>query len=279
MKILYIQNVQHLKDQGIETPELDVRLLLQKVTGLDRTQQILNPDTPLTPKQAVQFETLLQRRLKREPLAKILGVKEFWGLPFKTTADTLDPRPDSETLIEAVLAHCKTPLRVLDLGTGTGCLLFSVLSEYPQATGVGVDCSAEALAVAQENARTLGLTDRVQFIQSNWCEALPLDSTFDLILSNPPYLSTQEKSSLEPELAYDPEMALYSDAADGLSAYRILAQETPVLLKSDGLLILEAGQGQAPAIQKIFSEGGFTCVQWHKDLAGIDRCGVFSINS
>jgi release factor glutamine methyltransferase len=220
----------------------------------------------------------MERRLNREPIAKILGEKEFWSLPFKTTKDTLDPRPDSETLMEAVLAcypQKDQALRMLDLGTGTGCLILSLLHEYKMATGVAVDLSPEALVVAQENAQRLGLQARISFVQSSWLDNV--NGKYDVIVSNPPYIPRSHEKTLEPELAFDPQMALYGSDEDGLGAYRLLAHSLRPYLMPQGKIFLEFGQDQHLNVQQIFEGAGFRLQGWHKDLAGMRRCGVFQL--
>ena len=178
-----------LKKAGITTPDLDARVLLEQVLQKEKTFILLHPDYDLTEPQQRQYEGYLKRRLNREPVSKILGEKEFWSLSFKTTKDTLDPRPDSETLIEAVIESFQdksAPYKLLDLGTGTGCLLLALLTEYQNASGVAVDVSHKALEIAKKNAKTLGVENRVTFLQSNWCDNLK--GKFDIIVSNPPYI-------------------------------------------------------------------------------------------
>lgn len=264
------------KRAGIHTPDLDARILLENVLQKDRTFLLLNLDYVLTDAEYFLYKQYCKRRLEREPVATILGEKEFWSISFKTTKDTLDPRPDSETLIEAVLDQFpdKTkPYRVLDLGTGTGCLLLTILSEYKNATGTGVDFSPEALGVAKDNATALNLTDRASFLQSNWCQ--DVKGEFDIILSNPPYIPPSHKTTLEPELAFDPQEALYGQSHDGLDAYRLLSQQIKKYLDPQGKIFLEFGKDQHNDVKEIMGSADLYFIKWYKDLGQIIRCGVF----
>jgi release factor glutamine methyltransferase len=217
------------------------------------------------------------RRVQREPMAYILGEREFWGIPFRVTPDVLVPRPDSETLIEAALAMMpdrNRPWRFLDLGAGSGCLLLTLLKEFPAAHGVGMDASAAALAVAAANAATMGQVDRVTFVLGDWSETgweNRLGGPFDLIVSNPPYIATGAIAGLMPEVArFEPKQAL-DGGPDGLAAYRQIARAGRKLITKGGRLLVEAGEGQAPEIAAIFEEHGITPEAPWKDLSGIDR--------
>lgn len=217
------------------------------------------------------LEPLLARREAREPLALILGHREFWSLDFEVSPSTLVPRPESETLIEAALsafAHHPPPQRVLDLGTGTGCLLLAALMEFPAAFGVGVDRSYAAAALAARNARRLGLSDRAAFVCGDWAEAL--DGRFDLVLCNPPYIPTSDLPGLMPEVAlFEPRSAL-DGGEDGCAAYRHLIPEFTRLLSPAGVAVVELGAGQAEDVAEIAREVGLTH-NFRYDLAGIAR--------
>lgn len=257
-----------------QIPTREARLLMAYVLGITYEEIYLAADRLITDEEEHKFNTILQRRLKHEPLSKIMEFREFWSLPFRTTCDTLDPRPDSETLIEAVLSYYpdkSRDLRILDLGTGTGCLLLSLLSEYQNAMGIGVDRSEAAIYVAQENAINLKLDHRVAFIVSNWTDALL--GTFDIVVSNPPYIRRNE--ILPPEVAlYDPDLALYG-GEDGLSCYRALASKIPSHITSGSRVFLEIGEGQREAITSIFCFAHqIITVQ---DLNKKERCLTFSI--
>lgn len=264
-----------LSSVRIPSPALDVKILLEAATKKDRAFLLARPYEVLSDKDQQTFLNFLKRRHRREPVAKILQQKEFWSLPFKTTQDTLDPRPESETLIEAVLENFPNKsqsLKCLDFGTGTGCLLLTILREYPQAQGLGVDISKSALEVARSNAQTLGLEGRAVFVHSKWGQQV--SGVFDIILANPPYLSVQESEKLEPDLAFDPPQALYADSTDGLTAYRQLAHEIPKFLAPSGKAYLEVGHGQAEAVQHLLEAAGLKALEWKKDLQGILRCGI-----
>lgn len=262
-----------LAEAGIDNARLDARLLLGKVLGIGSPQLLAHPERVLTAAESAQVDMLVARRARREPLAHILGRREFWSLEFQVTADTLDPRPDSETVVEAALAEFPdraAPLRILDLGTGTGCLLLALLSELPQATGIGVDCSEAALAVAHANGVALGLADRAAFRRARWGEGL--DERFDLIVSNPPYIPSAQIDRLMPEVArYEPRLAL-DGGADGLDGYRAIAGEIRRLLSAGGRLAVEFGATQADSVTTIFAAAGLTPAALRRDLAGHPRC-------
>ncbi len=213
----------------------------------------------------------MKRRVNREPLAQIVGHREFWSLDFIVTHDTLTPRPDSETIVAAALALADgrdRAVQILDFGTGTGCLLLSLLHEWPQARGVGVDCSAAALDVARRNAASLGLSNRAQFIRGAW--GAGLRGSFHVIVANPPYIAEAELPGLAPELGFEPLGAL-SGGHDGLDAYRALAGDIARLLATDGVAVLEVGQGQAESVEAILRASGLTIGPRQRDLAGIER--------
>lgn len=222
-----------------------------------------------------QLNAMLSRRAAGEPVAKIIEEKEFWSLPFKTTTATLDPRPDSETLIDAAL-EClpdkDASLRILDLGTGTGCLIMAALSEYPNARGIAVDKSPDALNITRYNAEQLGFTDRLELTEGSWSD-VTIEGSFDLILSNPPYIPAAVIPTLQVEVAeFEPRVAL-DGGDDGLECYRELSNIIPPLLKKDeGLCLLEIGQGQEAEIQDIMEQGGLRFHKHWKDLPGIIRC-------
>lgn len=258
-----------------EAPEREARLLMAFM--LQRTYEDIyfSEDYILKANEATAFQELLSRRLNHEPLSKIKEEREFWGLPFRISAHTLDPRPDSETLIGAVCQYFpikNQALSILDLGTGTGCLLLSLLHEYPNAWGVGVDKSEAAALIAQENATTLGLSSRARFLVGNWGNAL--SSTFDIIVSNPPYIGEKEVLPKEVSL-YDPPLALFA-GHDGLSCYRELANQLPKLSTPDSKIFLELGVGQLQPIVNIFSN--YTLIKVKNDLTNRQRCVVFTSN-
>jgi len=256
---------------GVDSSRREARLLFAHASGKSVEWIVAhNNDEIETP---VQFENAVRRREAREPLSHILGEREFWSLSFQVNASVLDPRQDSETLVEAVLAQYPNPAavpRIVDLGTGSGCLLLSILSERPNAEGVGVDISESALSIARENASRFGLLARTAFVQSDWESAL--DESFDVVLSNPPYIPTAEIDGLAPEVArFEPRAAL-DGGADGLDAYRRIAAALPRILKPGGLLALEIGQGQDRSVPSLLRENGLRDLTLEKDLAGIPRC-------
>jgi len=218
---------------------------------------------------------MLRRTLAHEPLSRVLGAREFWGLDFMLSPDTLDPRPETETLVEAVLARLPErgrPRRFLDLGTGTGCLLLALLSEYPAATGVGVDLAAGAVDTAARNAERHGLRPRAEFVVGNWGKGLT--EAFDVIVANPPYIASSDLAALPPEVRdYDPSLAL-DGGADGLAAYRAIAADLPRLLAPAGFFACEIGAGQENAVAGIISAAGLVIDNVLPDLAGIPRCVV-----
>ena len=210
------------------------------------------------------------RRLMREPVSKILGTRDFWKYSFKVSRETLDPRQDSERVIEVALERATDPAFVIDAGTGTGCLLLSVLGEWPQATGYGIDASAAAIEVASENARRLGFDDRATFKPVRWEDFTP-PAPADVVISNPPYIALAERAGMEPEvLDYDPPEALFA-GEDGLEAYRSLMQVAPRWLRREGVIILEIGYQQAAAVTALLAGAGFVDVQTAQDLGGRDR--------
>jgi len=262
----------YLARVGIATPDLDARWLLEAATGLSRTTLVMQAQQELSPEQLAIYHSLIERRAAHEPVARILGQREFWGLPFKLSPATLEPRPDSETLIEAALDCGLAPRRILDLGTGTGCLLAALLTEYPQATGVAVDCSAAALATAQENFSALGLADRVQCLQSNWWEKV--EGLFDLVISNPPYLARHELEQVQPEVRqFDPLTALVS-GADGLEAYRAILAGLSGHLAPGGVAVLELGLGQGAGVSALAKAQNLTVKSIKNDLGGVPRALV-----
>jgi len=260
---------------GVDNPRLDARLLLGHAAGLAQEALLRDRDAPVD---AAAYDRLLVRRMAREPLALIVGWQEFWSLPFEVSPATLIPRPDSEALIEAALAarsDQQTTRRILDLGTGTGCLLLAALSEFPSAWGVGTDLAPAAAALARRNARRLGLANRAAVLCGNWDDAI--HGRFDLVLSNPPYIPSADIAGLMPEVAlHEPRRAL-DGGADGLDAYRILLRRLPSLLQPGGTAVIELGVGQAAEVLAMVS--GFHAVQtwavqtW-PDLAGIARALV-----
>ncbi len=257
-----------LKAAGIEEPRREARLLLAAALNTNAAGLVARDAVDTT-----AYAQVLARRVAREPLAYITGRKEFWGLEFATAPATLIPRPDTETLVEAVLESGLKPRMVLDLGTGTGCLLLAVLHEFPEAFGVGVDINPAAAALAAQNASTLGLARRAAFLAGSWASALA--GKFDLVLSNPPYIEHADVAALMPEVAkYEPVAAL-DGGADGLDAYRAIIAALPRILAPGGLAVLELGAGQAIYVARLAAAAGFSC-HFRADLAGIERAALLS---
>jgi len=262
-----------LRAAGIESAALDAELLLAEALGCERPALLLGGAQRLPGQEAAAYRAMLDRRARREPVARILGRREFWSLSFAVSDATLVPRPDSETLVEAALARLtprERPWRLLDLGTGSGCLLISLLKELPAATGLGTDISSGALATARRNAESLGLGNRASFAEGDWLAAV-LEERFDVVTSNPPYIESEEFETLMPEVAeYEPRVAL-DGGRDGLAAYRRLAAEAPARLRPGGWLLLEVGAGQAPAVEALLAEAGLEAAPARCDLGGCER--------
>ena len=260
---------------GIETARGDAWLLLAAATGRERASLMAAGADEIAATERSGLEELVRRRSAREPMAYILGEREFWSLVFQVTPAVLIPRPESETVVEAALAKVgdrRAPLRVLDLGTGSGCLLLALLSELPAATGLGVDLSAGALTLARANAGRLGLAGRARFEEGSW--GAGLQGGFDLIVANPPYVGAGELAGLEPEVReFEPQLALIA-GADGLCAYRALIPDCARLLAEGGSVALEIGQGQGDAVAALLARYGLVVVDRRLDLAGIERCLV-----
>lgn len=258
-----------------DTARLDVDLLLEEALGLEALDIILQPHRKIEGREAAIFQELLNRRRVREPISQILGRKDFWSLTFAVSRDCLTPRPDSETLIEAALKTIpdkNAALKILDLGTGSGCLLLSLMSELPNSTGVGIDMSDKALAVALANARRLGFVQRCEFMVSDWSEKLPPSAKFDIILCNPPYIAEVEMAGLDPDVRdHEPHMALFA-ADEGCGEYIRLSRIIPKLAVPGTNVFLEIGHTQAARVEEIFKKTGAKNIRILQDLAGRDRC-------
>ena len=263
-----------LEAAGIDNPHIDARLLLQHASDLTHSQIIAEPDQELDASAVASFDAALARRLAREPVSKIVGSREFWSLEFIVSHDVLDPRPDSETLIEAVLDEIDdrgATLRILDLGTGGGCLLITLLNELEQAQGVGLDASASALAIARQNAERLAVADRITFMEGDWAAAVG-GERFDIVVSNPPYIPTEDIEDLQPEVRlFDPVIAL-DGGADGLDSYRRIIDLLPDLLAPEGLVVFEVGDNQSEDVFRILEKAGAVNIGAKSDLAGVKRC-------
>jgi len=268
---------QHLRAAAIEGPRQEARLLLAHALACRQEDLLRDPRAAVPPAAAEQFAALLRGRLTRQPLAQLLGTQEFWSLPFAVSADTLIPRADSETLIEAALAEWPdrgAVRRVLDLGTGTGCLLLAALSEYPAAIGLGVDRAPAAAALARRNAAALGLAGRARFLAGDWAAAVR--GRFDLVLSNPPYIESAAIPGLMPEVAlHEPSLAL-DGGADGLVAYRAILSALGGLLAPGGRAVLELGAGQGPGVTAIAEGCGLRVLGCRADLGGVPRALILA---
>jgi len=267
------QATRRLTQAGIERARAEARLLAAHGLACPLEAILADPGRVLSEQQQRTLSGLIERRARREPMAHIVGRREFYSLDFRVTPDVLIPRPDSETLIEAVLAQTKdrqSALRLLDLGTGSGCLLLTLLTNLPQATGVGLDRSAAALAVARGNAAALGLAGRCQWIEGDWPAALAAGS-FDIVVANPPYIASAAIAELASDVAdHEPRLAL-DGGADGLEAYRRIAPLLASLLGDAGLVALEVGAHQAAPVGALMAYDNSLKLRIFKDLAGIDR--------
>ena len=265
-----------LRAHAIDTPELDGRLLIGHVLGLDHAGLASAAERPVTSREAQSIAAVAARRLAREPVARILGIKEFWGLELQVTPAVLVPRPDTETVVEAALAAVgrggppARALRIADLGVGSGALLLALLSELPAAIGVGTDRSVAALDTACTNAKRLHLASRALFVACDYGSAL--GGGFDVVVSNPPYIPTNHIATLAPEVRdFDPRHAL-DGGYDGLDAYRVIAADAVRLLAPGGTLVLELGTGQADMVTDLLAAAGLVPERpVRPDLAGIPR--------
>jgi release factor glutamine methyltransferase len=260
---------------GLETPALDARVIVGHALALDHAALAGAAERALDTQERERIAAMAARRLAREPVARIVGVKEFWGLPVRVTPDVLVPRPETETVVETALAALDRdgervrPLRIADLGTGSGALLLALLSELPNAFGVGTDLSVAALAVARDNADRLGLAARAAFVACDF--AVALAGPFDLVGANPPYVASGDLAQLAPEVRdHDPRPAL-DGGPDGLRAYRALAADAPRLIGTGGHLVVEVGAGQSVAVAALFSQRQPVDVTGACDVAGTPR--------
>ncbi len=261
-----------LKAARIDSPSIDARLLLEAATGASRMDILTDPYRAVSADQLAMLDGFVDRRLKREPVSRILGRKGFWKIMLNVTPDVLSPRPDTETILDiAMLAHAPhEAFTVADLGTGSGAILLAILSERPAAKGVGTDISFEALAVARENATNLDLDGRATFLRTEWASGFA-DQSFDLVVSNPPYIPSGDIPGLDPEVRdHDPILAL-DGGPDGLEAYRQLAPEIKRILKAGGVFAVEIGWDQGEAVKALFDAQGFDNVIVVKDLGDRHR--------
>jgi release factor glutamine methyltransferase len=263
------------REAGLDTPDLDARLIVGHALGLDHEGLVRESERVVAPRALAGIEALATRRLAGEPVARIVGVKEFWGLPFAVTPAVLVPRPETETVVETALTRLDAagrregPLRIADLGTGSGAILLALLHELPLAIGIGTDCSLGAIETARENARQLGLGERAGFVACDFGAAL--GGGLDLVVTNPPYIASAVIATLAREVRdFDPVVAL--DGGDaGLAAYRTIVTDAGRLLAPGGFLVMEVGAGQADAVSALAGTAGLTAIATAADLAGIPR--------
>ncbi|KQV58851.1 MULTISPECIES: peptide chain release factor N(5)-glutamine methyltransferase [unclassified Caulobacter] len=261
-----------LKAAGIDQPSIDARLMLEVAADVSRTEIVTDPYRELSAEQEATLEDYLSRRARREPVSHIIGRKGFWKILLQVNKNVLTPRPETEVIVDEVLKAFPEAMHfnMLDLGVGSGTILLAVLAERPAAKGLGVDASAEALAVARDNAASLDLNTRAAFLDGDWTAGLG-DATFDLVVSNPPYIPTADIDTLEPEVRdHEPRLAL-DGGADGLDAYRLLAPEILRVLKPGGMFAVEIGFDQSKAVEALFRQAGGQEVRTVKDLSTHDR--------
>ena len=282
MNTFFTDIVNQLVEAGIDNPRLETRLMLAHIKQCPASE--VYSDIDLDETQQKQLKAVLNRRLNHEPLDKILGTRSFFKYDFAVNSDVLSPRPDTETLVESVLETYpdrNQALNFLDLGTGSGCIIESLLAEYPNANGLAVDISAKALSVAQQNAESLGLSNRLNFLQADWFASdfvQKINRKFEVIVTNPPYIPTADITKLDKEVKnFDPLMAL-DGGVDGFSSYRRLAEVVPQLLTDGGYVFIEAGIDQAEKIAQIFTTGGLRLQAIKTDLSGIQRCVILQNN-
>jgi release factor glutamine methyltransferase len=281
-----------LRSVGVDTPRLDATVLLSLVTGRSRVELLTNPDFIPVAESIQVYLNLIERRFKREPLAYITGEREFYGIPFHVTPDVLIPRPETEILVETAISFLKSlksqragdgkaqssspadaGVIVVDIGTGSGVIAVSVARNVQDALVYATDSSRSALKIARENAERAGVSDRIRFIAGDMFDPLE-GQTFDLVLSNPPYIPTDEIDALEPEVSvFEPRQAL-DGGADGLDCYRIIARGVPMVLKPSDAVMVEVGAGQASEVAGLFAANGLENMRIVKDYAGIDRVVV-----
>ncbi len=272
LKEAWVGAHQRLKAAGVDSPSIDARLLVEAAMGVTRLEIITDPYREVSPDAAAVLEGYVERRARREPVARILGRKGFWKLLLNVSPHVLTPRPDTETVVELALNAFPeaAAFTMADLGVGSGAIMLAILAERPAARGLGTDISEDALAVARDNAANLGIAGRATFLRTDWATALP-DESFDLVVSNPPYIRSAEIETLAPEVKdHEPRLAL-DGGPDGLDAYRVLAPEMLRLLKPDGIFSVEIGWDQSAEVEALFREAGGFNVVTVKDLANRER--------
>ncbi|HCL64202.1 MAG TPA: peptide chain release factor N(5)-glutamine methyltransferase [Rhizobium sp.] len=277
---LTAQAKRRFAEAGLSTPSTDARILISGLLGLSLSQVIVRGSDTVPPKECVQIREAIERRVRREPVYRILGHREFYGLDLQLSPATLEPRPDTEILVDHVLPHLRRIVaengraRVLDLGTGTGAIALALLKECPQAVAVGSDISQDALSIARRNADLNGVADRFETVQSAWFESV--NGLFDIIVSNPPYIPTAAVADLEPEVRnYDPAAAL-DGGEDGLDAYRAIAEKVGDFVRPGGIVAVEIGHDQKDAVSYVFEKAGFLHDEAFRDYGGNDRVLLFA---
>jgi len=268
-----LEGARRLSNSNVSSASLDSRVLLCHVTALSPEQLLLKQNNPIAMPKVAKFLGFIERRQSHEPIAHLVGKKEFYGIEFKVNRNVLIPRPESETVIDLAKPYLKDNISILDLGTGSGCLLLTLLSFFPKSEGVGIDISSKALQVARKNAAALHLHKRGRFIKSDWSN-LKFKSQFDIIISNPPYIKSKAISGLQEDVKdYEPLIAL-DGGITGLDCYKEIFSIAQRLLKFDGLCIFEMGAGQFNAILRLAGNYGFKVQKSAKDLAGKIRAAI-----
>ena len=266
----------YFAQKSIDTPRLDAEILLAHVLQKERIYLYAHYDQPMNPPELAAYRELVKQRASRLSVAHILGTKAFMGLDFHVTTDVLVPRPETEMLVETMLEVAKTqpPASILDIGTGSGAIILSLLHYLPEAVGTGVDISPQALAIARQNGQALGVDDRVTWVESDVCASLTAQC-FDWIVSNPPYLTQDDMGQLQPEVRYDPPQALFG-GGDGLDVYRCIAEQAQAFLRPAGYCAVEIGAGQTEDVIRIFTDtGGYRYEKTVTDYGGIERVILF----
>jgi release factor glutamine methyltransferase len=277
---LLAESRQRLAESGIADPATDARLLVAGLLKLSPTEMLTKAGEALAPEDADAIRGAVTRRIAREPVHRILGEREFYGLPLSLSAGTLEPRPDTEILVDTMLPYLRDlaksegHIHILDLGTGTGAICLALLSECPEASGIGSDISADALGTARSNAERNQLQDRFEAVQSNWFENIR--GSFHVIVSNPPYIASNVIHNLAPEVTkFDPAAAL-DGGPDGLDAYRAIAKDAARFMRPEGIVGLEIGYDQRNDVTTVFEAKGFKCLKSVKDYGQNDRVLVFA---
>ncbi len=274
LEIFYRQLVERLRAADIDSAGLEASLLMEHVTGYSRSEQIINAGSVVSDEQVADMDDLMQRRLRGEPLDNIIGNREFYGLTFRVTPEVLSPRPETELLVDYVLSQTTSEqsYRVLDLGTGSGAIIISILKSREKFQAVAIDLSEAALDVASGNAAFHDVSQRIEFMLGSWFE--PVTGQFDFIISNPPYITNEAMDKLSVEVSvYDPHLALWG-GADGLVAYNVIAKSAAQYLKLGGKLCLEIGCDQGQSVPDVLRLAGFDVLKVQKDLSGHDRCVI-----